>query len=161
MTLLSTLGFSSLSCRGEGRGALVGVVGRGAGRRRAVRSRPLVGRRLHSPERGAGAGGEGMHRGVGRAAARAVECGRGDVEWVARTAGATPAQARESLVTTRALSECPATSEAVASGAVSMSQAREIGRSGGVGFGGWVARGGADAGHGAVARGGAPRGARV
>ncbi|HLM16196.1 MAG TPA: hypothetical protein VK549_00150 [Acidimicrobiia bacterium] len=61
-----------------------------------------------------------------RAAARAVECGRGDVEWVARTAGATPAQARESLVTTRALSACPATSEAVVSGAVSMSQAREI-----------------------------------
>src|SRR5437660_2704 len=47
-----------------------------------------------------------------RAAARAVECGHGDVEWVARTSGATPAQARESLATTRGLVECPATSDA-------------------------------------------------
>ena len=61
-----------------------------------------------------------------RAAARALECGRGDVEWVARTAGTTPAQARESLSTASALNECRATGEAVASGAVSLSQAREI-----------------------------------
>jgi hypothetical protein len=61
-----------------------------------------------------------------RAAARAVECGRRDAEWVARTAGSTPAQARESLSTTAALSECDATSEAVAAGAVSLTQAREI-----------------------------------
>ncbi len=51
-----------------------------------------------------------------RAAARAVACGRGDVEWVARTTGATPSQARESLTTTAALAECEATSSAVASG---------------------------------------------
>jgi len=61
-----------------------------------------------------------------RAAARAVACSQGDVEWVARTTGATPSQARESLTTTRSLVSCPATSDAVASGAVSMSQAREI-----------------------------------
>jgi hypothetical protein len=61
-----------------------------------------------------------------RAAARAVECGRRDVEWVARTAGSTPAQAPESLSTTSALSGCQATGEAVACGAVSLSQAREI-----------------------------------
>ncbi len=61
-----------------------------------------------------------------RAAARAVECGRGDVEWVARTAGATPGQARESLATTAALRECAATSAAVADGSVSLTQAREI-----------------------------------
>jgi hypothetical protein len=61
-----------------------------------------------------------------RAAARAVECGRGDVEWVARTTGATPSQARESLATTTALGACDATSEAVASGAVSLTQAKEI-----------------------------------
>ncbi|HEY3673279.1 MAG TPA: hypothetical protein VGN51_20260, partial [Acidimicrobiia bacterium] len=61
-----------------------------------------------------------------RAAARAVECGRGDVEWLARTNGATPAQARESLATTSALSGCPETSDAVANGSVSLTQAREI-----------------------------------
>src|SRR4051812_25745415 len=61
-----------------------------------------------------------------RAAARAIACNAGDVEWVARTTGATPGQARDSLTTTRALSECPATRDAVASGAVSMVQAREI-----------------------------------
>ena len=63
-----------------------------------------------------------------RASARAVECGRGDVEWVARTSGVTPAQARENLSTTAALGDCPATSEAVAEGAVSLRQAREIAR---------------------------------
>jgi hypothetical protein len=61
-----------------------------------------------------------------RAAVRAVECNQGDVEWVARTAGSTPAQARDVLATTGALAACPATSEAVASGAVSLAQAREI-----------------------------------
>jgi hypothetical protein len=61
-----------------------------------------------------------------RAAARALECGRRDTEWMARTAGSTPAQARESLSTIAALSECDATSEAVAAGAVSLTQAREI-----------------------------------
>jgi hypothetical protein len=61
-----------------------------------------------------------------RAAARAVACGQADVEWVARTSGATPAQTRESLSTTAALSDCAATKEAVESGALSLSQAREI-----------------------------------
>ncbi len=61
-----------------------------------------------------------------RAAARAVECNQGDVEWVARTIGATPSQARESLTTTAALGSCPATSEAVADGSVSLTEAREI-----------------------------------
>jgi hypothetical protein len=61
-----------------------------------------------------------------RASARALECGHGDLEWVARTAGSTPAQARESLSTATALHECPATSAAVARGAVSLAQAREI-----------------------------------
>jgi hypothetical protein len=61
-----------------------------------------------------------------RAAARAVECRRGSVEWVARTTGVTPGQARESLATVAALAECPATRDAVAAGAVSMAQAREI-----------------------------------
>jgi hypothetical protein len=61
-----------------------------------------------------------------RAAARAVACNAGDVEWVARTTGATPSAARESLATTAALQECPATSDAVADGSVSLSQAKEI-----------------------------------
>ena len=63
-----------------------------------------------------------------RAAARAVACNRGDLEWVARTIGATPSEARESLATTAALEECPSTAEAVAHGAVSLSQARQIAR---------------------------------
>jgi hypothetical protein len=61
-----------------------------------------------------------------RAAAHAMDCGRGDVEWVARTAGITPSQARQSLATTAGLAACQATSEAVAEGAVSLVQAREI-----------------------------------
>jgi hypothetical protein len=61
-----------------------------------------------------------------RAAAHAVACKQGDVEWVARTSGATPAQAREVLATTEALSVCPATTEAVAFGTVSLAQAKEI-----------------------------------
>ncbi len=61
-----------------------------------------------------------------RASARAVACNQGDAEWVARTIGTTPAQARDSLATTAALGECPATSSAVADGTVSLSQAREI-----------------------------------
>jgi len=61
-----------------------------------------------------------------RAAARAVECHQGDVEWVARTAGVTPSQARDSLATTTSLAACAATSEAVADGSVSLVQAREI-----------------------------------
>jgi hypothetical protein len=67
------------------------------------------------------------------AANRAVECkahrGRGvtgGVEWVARTTGSTPAEARSTLRTTGALAHCPATSEAVKAGAVSLAQAREI-----------------------------------
>ena len=63
-----------------------------------------------------------------RAAARAVACNQRDVEWVARTARITPSQARDTLATTAALAECPATSDAVASGAVSLTQAREITR---------------------------------
>jgi hypothetical protein len=63
-----------------------------------------------------------------RAAARAVECGarRGGVEWLARTAGTTPAEARATLSTVAAAAECPATNEALASGLVSLAQAREI-----------------------------------
>lgn len=63
-----------------------------------------------------------------RAATQAVACNQRDVEWVARATGVTPAQARDTLATTAALAECPATSEAVASGAVSLTQAREIAR---------------------------------
>lgn len=69
----------------------------------------------------------------GRAAVRAVECNAhrrrghtGGVEWMARTTGSTPAEARTTLTTTAALVSCPATSEAVKTGAVSLSQAREI-----------------------------------
>jgi 5-methylcytosine-specific restriction endonuclease McrA len=61
-----------------------------------------------------------------RAAARAVECHAGDVEWLARTTGATPSRARDALSTTAALRDCPATSEAVADGSVSLAQAKEI-----------------------------------
>ena len=49
-----------------------------------------------------------------RASARAVACNQGDVEWVARTAGSTPAAARAELSTVTAAAECPATSEALA-----------------------------------------------
>src|SRR6185312_9805707 len=67
------------------------------------------------------------------AAKRALECrahrGRGftgGVEWMARTTGSTPADARSTFRTTGALAKCPATSEAVKAGAVSLAQAREI-----------------------------------
>ena len=60
------------------------------------------------------------------AAARAVECNQGDVEWVARTAGSTPGEARAVLSTVKAAAECPATSTALASGQISLHQAREI-----------------------------------
>ena len=61
-----------------------------------------------------------------RAVARAVECHQGDVEWVARTSGSTASEARSALSTVTAAAECPATSEALASGQVSLSQAKEI-----------------------------------
>jgi hypothetical protein len=61
-----------------------------------------------------------------RAAARAVACNARDVEWVARTAGSTPGQARDALATTVALEECPATRDAVRGGEVSLAQAKEI-----------------------------------
>jgi hypothetical protein len=61
-----------------------------------------------------------------RAAARAVDCHRGDVEWAARTAGVTPSQVRESMATSARLVDCPATSAAVAEGALSLVEAKEI-----------------------------------
>jgi HNH endonuclease len=63
-----------------------------------------------------------------RAAARALECNarRDGVEWLARTVGSTPAEARATLATIAAAVECPETSEALAAGAVSFAQAREI-----------------------------------
>jgi hypothetical protein len=62
-----------------------------------------------------------------RASARAVACNAGNVEWVARTSGSTPAAARAELSTvTAAAAECPATGEALAAGEVSLAQAREI-----------------------------------
>ena len=98
-----------------------------------------------------------------RAAARAVECGRGDVEWVARTAGSTPAQARESLSTTSALGACPATGEAVASGVgvVVAGPGDRARRGGGAGFRGRAVAGGEDSGDGGSARGGASNGVGV
>jgi hypothetical protein len=45
---------------------------------------------------------------------------------MARTTGSIPAEARSTLTTTAALASCPATSEAVKAGAVSLTQAREI-----------------------------------
>ena len=50
--------------------------------------------------------------GSARAAARAVACHAGSVEWLARTSGSTPAQAREALATVKAAEQCPATSDA-------------------------------------------------
>jgi len=61
-----------------------------------------------------------------RAAARAVACNAGDVEWVARTSGTTPGEARATLSTIAAATECRATNEALAAGVVSLAQAREI-----------------------------------
>ena len=61
-----------------------------------------------------------------RAATRAMECGTGDIEWLARASGSTPSAAREALSTVTAAAECPATSEALANGVVSLAQAREI-----------------------------------
>jgi len=61
-----------------------------------------------------------------RAAVRAVECGKGDVEWLARANGSTPCAAREALSTVSAAAGCPATNEALAHGVVSLAQAREI-----------------------------------
>lgn len=61
-----------------------------------------------------------------RASARAVECHAGDVEWVARTSGTTPREARATLATVAAVAECPETSDALAAGQVSLAQAKEI-----------------------------------
>jgi len=61
-----------------------------------------------------------------RAAARAVDCNAGDVEWLARTTGSTPSDARTTLSTITAAAACPATNDALATGAVSLGQAREI-----------------------------------
>ena len=61
-----------------------------------------------------------------RAAARALECNAGDVEWVARTSGSTAAEARAMLSTVTTAAGCPATNDALASGVVSLAQAREI-----------------------------------
>jgi hypothetical protein len=65
-----------------------------------------------------------------RAAARAVRCGvrKDGAEWLARASGSTPSEARTLLSTASGLAHCPATSEAVKSGAVSLTQAREITR---------------------------------
>jgi hypothetical protein len=70
--------------------------------------------------------GKACEAAAARAATRALACGQGDVEWVARSSGATPARARDALAITGALDGCPATSAAVASGVVSLTQAREI-----------------------------------
>lgn len=61
-----------------------------------------------------------------RAAARAIECNAGDVEWVARSAGITPEAARTALATVKAAVACPATNDALAAGVLSLTQAREI-----------------------------------
>jgi hypothetical protein len=63
-----------------------------------------------------------------RAGARALDCNArpGGVEWMARTAGTTPAEARSTLATVAAAAECPATRDALAGGVVSLTQAREI-----------------------------------
>jgi len=61
-----------------------------------------------------------------RVASRAVASNQRDIEWVARTGGTTPGQAREALATTSALTDCPETSAAVAAGSVSLAQAKEI-----------------------------------
>ena len=45
---------------------------------------------------------------------------------MARTAGITPAEARATLATVAAAEECPATSQALSNGTVSLTQAREI-----------------------------------
>ena len=58
-----------------------------------------------------------------RAAARAINAG--DVEWVARSVGSTPGAARVELSTLTAAARCRATTDAVATGAVSLEQARE------------------------------------
>ena len=70
--------------------------------------------------------------GSASAASRAVACnayrGRGytgGLEWVARTTGSTPSEARATLSTTAALAQCPATSEAVKAGDVSLLQASD------------------------------------
>ena len=68
-----------------------------------------------------------------RASERAVACnahrrrgfGNG-AEWMARTVGSSPAEARAALATVAAAAECPATGEALAAGQVSFAQAREI-----------------------------------
>jgi hypothetical protein len=67
------------------------------------------------------------------AAKRAVACNAhrsrgytGGVEWVARTNGSTPSEARTALQVADALSSCPATNEAVKAGTLSLAQAREI-----------------------------------
>ena len=48
-----------------------------------------------------------------RAAARAIACNAGDVEWVARSVGSTPGAARVELSTLTAAARCPATTRRV------------------------------------------------
>jgi 5-methylcytosine-specific restriction endonuclease McrA len=70
-------------------------------------------------------------RAATRAVAGGAHRGRGftsGVEWMARVAGVTPAEARTTLATVAAIEKCPATRHAVASGVVSLVQAREIAR---------------------------------
>jgi hypothetical protein len=61
-----------------------------------------------------------------RAAERAISCNAGDVEWMARAAGSTPAAAREALATAKAAAKCSATNEALTDGTLSLTQAKEI-----------------------------------
>src|SRR2546422_1472910 len=68
-----------------------------------------------------------------RAAARAAACGVhrqqgfGDPEeWLARLSGSSTTEARRALDTVATLESCPATNKAVASGELSLDQAREI-----------------------------------
>jgi hypothetical protein len=67
-----------------------------------------------------------LRRGRWSATRTASEGHTGGVEWVARTTGSTPAEARTTLSTVAALASCPATSDAVKAGEVSLAQAREI-----------------------------------
>ena len=70
-----------------------------------------------------------------RAGARAAQCGahraRGfvdAVDWLARTAGSSPGEARSALTTIAAVEHCPETKDALLSGELSLAQAGEIAR---------------------------------
>ena len=96
-------------------------------RRSSPGSRPTVGREPMRASRRSWRGSRRRARwpGCARRSVRWSATAR-DLEWVARSSGSTPSAARAALATVKAAASCPATSEALIAGSLSLSQAAEI-----------------------------------